>query len=73
MIDYSYPSQEAVCPKCGRSYRGRPALSREDGVGDICPDCGTREALASLGVSPDATEHILDLIHNYTEGKSKNV
>lgn len=65
MIDYSYPSQEAVCPKCGRSYRGRPALSREDGVGDICPDCGTREALASIGCSLDAIEYILDMIHNF--------
>lgn len=73
MIDYSYPIQEAVCPKCGRSYRGRPALSREDGLGEICPDCGTREALASVGCGPDAQEHILDLIHNYTEGNSKNV
>ena len=72
MIDYSYPSQEAICPKCGRSYRGRPALSREDGVGDICPDCGTREALASLGCSPEEQEHILDLIHESVRRKAEN-
>ena len=72
MIDYSYPRQEAICPKCGRSYRGRPALSREDGVGDICPDCGTREALASLGCEPDAIEYILDLIHNFGRRKNEN-
>lgn len=34
-----------ICPKCGREYVGRPALSRVDGKTDICPDCGMREAL----------------------------
>lgn len=63
----------ARCPKCGNVYSARPALSREDGVGYICPDCGVREALESIGCGPDAQEYILDLIHNYTEGKRKNV
>lgn len=34
-----------ICPKCGCEYTGRPAVSREDGKTDICPDCGMREAL----------------------------
>lgn len=37
-----------ICPACGKSYDTRPALSRRDGKTDICPDCGTREALEDL-------------------------
>ena len=40
----------AVCPLCGRVYHGAPALSREDNETLICPDCGTRQALQSIGV-----------------------
>lgn len=40
-----------ICPKCGAGYTRTPALSREDNQTLICPDCGTREALASMGVS----------------------
>ena len=36
----------AVCPLCGRAYHGAPALSREDNETLICPDCGTRQAMA---------------------------
>ena len=52
-----------VCPKCGQSYKGIPALSGNDGKTLICPDCGTREALATLGVSEEEQESILDAIH----------
>ena len=41
----------AVCPLCGRTYHGAPAISREDNETLICPDCGTRQALQSIGVS----------------------
>lgn len=72
MKEFSSPVQEAVCPKCGRIYRDRPALSRVEGLGDICPDCGVREALQSIGCSPEAQEHILDLIHEQTRRKTEN-
>ena len=52
-----------VCPICGKSYTERPALSRKDNKTLICPDCGTREALESLGVGTDEQEKILDTIH----------
>lgn len=35
----------AVCPLCGKTYHGAPALSRTDNKTLICPDCGTRQAL----------------------------
>ena len=51
-----------VCPKCGQLYKGKPALSRYDGKTLICPDCGTREALTTLGISKEEQESILDAI-----------
>ena len=52
-----------VCPRCGRSYTGRPALSRVDNETLICPDCGTREALATIGISEEEQEKILQVLH----------
>lgn len=42
-----FPDSDRIktCPVCGRMYTDRPAVSRREGVGEICPDCGTREAL----------------------------
>ena len=58
----------AVCPLCGRTYHGVPALSREDNEILICPDCGTRQALQSIGVKPSEQEQILETIHRHTQG-----
>ena len=55
----------AVCPLCGRPYHGAPALSREDNETLICPDCGTRQALASIGVGSSEREQILETIHRH--------
>ena len=52
-----------ICPLCGSSYTGHPALSRTDGETLICPDCGTRQALESIGVSEEEQEKILETIH----------
>ena len=52
-----------VCPKCGQPYKGRPALSRKDNKTLICPDCGVREALESIGVDVNEQEEILAAIH----------
>lgn len=51
-----------VCPKCGKTYYGVPALSRADNS-PICPDCGTREALDSIGVNAEEQEQILNTMH----------
>jgi len=34
-----------TCPVCERMYTDRPAISRREGLGEICPECGTKEAL----------------------------
>lgn len=37
-----------VCPKCGKEYTDRPAISREDNVTEICPQCGQKEAIEAF-------------------------
>ncbi len=56
----------SVCPKCGKTYFDRPALSRVDNETLICPDCGTREALESIGVSTEEQDSIIETIHRST-------
>ena len=36
------------CLKCGKYYVGYPALSREDNKTEICPTCGTEEAMVAF-------------------------
>ena len=55
-------TEARTCPKCGRTYTERPALSRSDNNTLICPDCGTREALETMGISievPETDEEML--------------
>lgn len=56
-------SRLSICPRCGKPYYEPPALSRLDNETLICPDCGTREALDSIGVKPDEQEQIIASIH----------
>ena len=55
--------QPRICPLCGQTYADPPALSRTDNETLICPDCGTRQALESIGVSAEEQEKILSIIH----------
>lgn len=57
----------AVCPLCGKTYHGVPALSRTDNKTLICPDCGTRQALQSIGVDAEEQEKIIETIHRHTK------
>ena len=60
-----------TCPVCGREYLEVPALSRVDNATLICPDCGVREALNSIGVAEAEQEEILGILHRV--GRSKGV
>lgn len=60
-----------TCPLCGAQYGGYPALSRKYPNTQICPDCGTREALESIGVSDDEQEKILGIIHQNTHNSDR--
>ena len=55
--------QIRICPLCGKTYAEPPALSRTDNETLICPDCGTRQALESIGISAEEREKILSIIH----------
>ena len=37
--------KERACPVCGKIYTDYPAISRRDNKTEICPQCGTAEAL----------------------------
>lgn len=37
-----------ICPKCGAEYCDHPAISRKDGNAEICPNCGTIEAVEAF-------------------------
>ncbi len=52
-----------ICPRCGKEYKGHPALSRKDNKTYICPDCGTLEALEAVGASEETKADIMKAIH----------
>lgn len=54
-----------TCPLCGNEYQERPALSRTDNKTEICPDCGTKQALAAAGINHEQQELILQEIRNH--------
>lgn len=60
-----------TCPLCGAQYGGVPALSRKYPSTQICPDCGTREALESIGVSTSEQDKILGIIHQNTHNSDR--
>ena len=59
-------SKVKVCPLCGRTYTDHPALSRIDSETLICSDCGTRQALESIGVADAEQDKILHTIHRFS-------
>lgn len=63
------PVPAQTCPICGQGYTGRPALSRTDNRTLICPDCGTRQALAAIGVQN--RDAVIERIHDYEARKAQ--
>ena len=55
-----YRNKKKICPKCGRYYKGVPAISRRDNK-QICPDCGMIGAMEDGGISADKQRAILDM------------
>lgn len=57
-----------VCPICGSIYTGAGAPARRDGAEvRVCPDCGARNALSEMGLTPEEIQQILNTVHRYTE------
>lgn len=68
-------SEVRHCPKCGNAYTEEPALSREDGKTVICPDCGTKEAIAAFenSIIPKKWEAEKTLDRNTVQGILKRI
>lgn len=47
------------CPVCGKEYTAPPAISRKDNKTEICPLCGTREALENAPLTDDQKAEIM--------------
>lgn len=56
-----------ICTKCGKRYKAPFAISRVDNKTQICPTCGTREALESLGIKEDEINKIIETIPKIEE------
>ena len=49
-----------VCPKCKKKYTDHPAISRKDNKTEICPECGTAEALEAYEKSTKKSDDVDD-------------
>lgn len=58
-------SEKLICPICGQEYTGGPALDHRDNCTLICPDCGTRQSLAGMGMTEAEQEEVLARIHAF--------
>ena len=56
------------CPICGKEYKEPPAISRKDNETEICPDCGTLEALEAVGATQETKDKVLRTIHEARKG-----
>ena len=59
---------QKTCPLCGKTYCEPSAISRKDNKTEICPDCGTLEALESIGASDKLKAKIIESIHETRKG-----
>lgn len=55
--------QIRICPLCGEAYGDHPAISRIDNETQICPQCGTRQSLDSIGIGIEEQEKIIAIIY----------
>ena len=57
-------TKDKICPLCHRTYSEAPALSRTDNKTLICSECGTRQALQSVGFPIEEQEQIIKAIYD---------
>lgn len=56
-----------ICPNCRKRYKAPSAISRVDNKTQICPTCGTREALKSIRIKDDEIDRIIETIPKIEE------
>ena len=64
----SHLDRVRTCPLCGNLYRGYPATSRLDNKTEICPECGTREALTAAGMPIEEQEKVIEKMREAAKG-----
>ena len=57
-------TKDKICTLCHRTYSEAPALSRTDNKTLICSECGTRQALQSVGLPIEEQEQIIKAIYD---------
>ena len=62
--------EKKICPICGNPYTGHPALSRTDDKTEICPDCGIRQSLQSIGIAPEDLPRIFEKGYTGCNGRA---
>ena len=64
------------CPICGKVFSDPPALSRKDNKTEICPDCGTFEALEAYfkatGKSQEELEKAKETVREMMANRTEN-
>lgn len=58
-----------ICPLCGQEYTEPPAISRADNKTEICPNCGTRQALDAAQIDSKTAAEIMQTIAAARAGK----
>ena len=62
-------NKSRVCPICNKTYFAYPAISRVDDKTEICPSCGTKEAMVAAVNSEDFQRQIKSFIDSGVKAK----
>lgn len=65
--------EERTCPICGLVYKAHPALSRIDNATLICPVCGQRQALETMGIVGAEQDKIVELTRGYMHADEEKI
>ena len=65
--DFSYNTGSLRCFGCDGTGQITMDVQFLPDVDIICPDCGARQALQSIGVEPSEQEQIIETIHRHTQ------
>lgn len=58
-----------ICPRCGKPYTDRPAISKTDSKTEICLVCSILEVLEVAGVEERARRRVEAITRQWMAGK----
>lgn len=65
-------NEKKICPRCGKTYTGFPAISRYDNETEICSECGTDEAMIQFMGGELENPHVFDNFMDKKEGVNES-